>query len=52
MQVNRVSHEGEYEVDDSNRPLNPWGRTGLRGRGMLGRSINMTKSKNIFKKLS
>ena len=37
VQVNRVSHEGEYEVDDSNRPLNPWGRTGLRGRGMLGR---------------
>ena len=39
-QVNRVSHEGEYEVDGANRPLNPWGRTGLQGRGLLGRSTN------------
>jgi len=36
--VNRKSHEGTYEVDpESGRPRNPRGRTGLRGRGLLGR---------------
>lgn len=32
-----MSHEGEYLLDQSNKPLNPWGRTGLRGRGVLGK---------------
>lgn len=34
--VNRISFNGPYEVVD-NRPLNPMGRTGLKGRGRLGR---------------
>lgn len=34
--VNRVSFIGEYEICDG-YPLNPFGRTGLRGRGLLGR---------------
>lgn len=34
--VNRVSYEGVYEVVKG-RPLNPRGRTGLCGRGVLGR---------------
>jgi len=34
--VNRKSHEGEYKIQDG-RPLNPHGRTGLSGRGILGR---------------
>ncbi|XP_063076705.1 ADP-ribose pyrophosphatase, mitochondrial [Engraulis encrasicolus] len=34
--VDRHSHEGEYTVQD-NRPLNPRGRTGVSGRGLLGR---------------
>ncbi|KAL6476718.1 hypothetical protein MHYP_G00152170 [Metynnis hypsauchen] len=34
--VDRRSHEGEYTVQDG-RPLNPRGRTGLNGRGLLGR---------------
>ncbi len=34
--INRRSHEGPYRVDNG-LPLNPWGRTGLRGRGVLGR---------------
>ncbi|XP_034230825.1 ADP-ribose pyrophosphatase, mitochondrial [Thrips palmi] len=34
--VDRRSHEGEYAVRDG-RPLNPRGRTGLGGRGVLGR---------------
>ena len=34
--VNRVSHEGEYQVSDG-RPLNVKGRTGLSGRGVLGK---------------
>lgn len=34
--VDRRSHEGAYEVRDG-RPLNPRGRTGLAGRGVLGR---------------
>lgn len=27
----------KYELDSEGRPLNPMGRTGLRGRGVLGR---------------
>lgn len=34
--INRVSFEGEYQIVEG-RPLNPRGRTGLRGRGVLGR---------------
>ena len=37
VQVNRASHEGEYLVDVNNRPLNIRGRTGLSGRGVLGK---------------
>ena len=35
--VNRVSHEGEYQVSEAGRPLNIQGRTGLSGRGVLGK---------------
>eukprot|EP00051_Salpingoeca_urceolata_P015365 m.199020 g.199020 ORF g.199020 m.199020 type:complete len:307 (+) comp18382_c0_seq10:705-1625(+) len=36
--VNRKSHEGPYEIEPTtHRPRNPHGRTGLRGRGLLGR---------------
>ncbi|WKX95111.1 hypothetical protein Q1695_011960 [Nippostrongylus brasiliensis] len=35
--INRVSYEGNYSFDDDLRPINPIGRTGLRGRGVLGR---------------
>ncbi|RDD39507.1 Transient receptor potential cation channel subfamily M member 2 [Trichoplax sp. H2] len=34
--VNRVSYEGDYMVVDG-FPLNPEGRTGVKGRGLLGR---------------
>lgn len=34
--VNRKSHIGAYQVKGK-LPLNPFGRTGLRGRGILGR---------------
>ncbi|KAL1498006.1 hypothetical protein ABEB36_008870 [Hypothenemus hampei] len=34
--INRQSHMGTYEIQNG-RPLNPKGRTGLRGRGLLGR---------------
>lgn len=34
--VNRVSHVGPYKIADK-LPLNPFGRTGLVGRGVLGR---------------
>lgn len=34
--VNRKSYVGKYDVKDY-YPINPVGRTGLRGRGMLGR---------------
>ncbi|GJQ72026.1 hypothetical protein Trydic_g3128 [Trypoxylus dichotomus] len=34
--VNRKSYEGEYVISN-NRPLNPRGRTGITGRGVLGR---------------
>ena len=37
VQVNRVSHEGDYLVDMANKPLNPRGRTGVGGRGVLGK---------------
>ncbi|XP_023309015.2 ADP-ribose pyrophosphatase, mitochondrial isoform X2 [Lucilia cuprina] len=35
--VNRVSFNGTYEIDSNGCPVNPIGRTGLRGRGLLGR---------------
>jgi len=36
--VDRTSFEGDYKTDqESNRPLNPRGRTGMSGRGLLGR---------------
>ncbi|CAJ0585554.1 unnamed protein product, partial [Mesorhabditis spiculigera] len=35
--INRKSHVVDYSFDDEGRPLNPMGRTGLRGRGVLGR---------------
>lgn len=36
--VDRRSFMGDYAVNaDTNRPLNPQGRTGLSGRGLLGR---------------
>ncbi|CAH1971874.1 unnamed protein product [Acanthoscelides obtectus] len=34
--VNRQSHVGVYDIRDG-RPLNPEGRTGLKGRGILGK---------------
>ena len=36
FEVDRRSHEGSYLVDEG-VPVNPQGRTGLRGRGCLGR---------------
>jgi ADP-ribose pyrophosphatase len=36
MKIDRRSHGTEYKVDEYG-PLNPMGRTGLRGRGCLGR---------------
>lgn len=36
--VNRISHNGVYSVDpDTGKPRNPFGRTGMTGRGLLGR---------------
>ncbi|MCP9262304.1 hypothetical protein DINM_005583 [Dirofilaria immitis] len=35
--INRLSYMGKYNLDKTGRPLNPIGRTGLRGRGVLGR---------------
>ncbi|KAM7541332.1 hypothetical protein Aperf_G00000026212 [Anoplocephala perfoliata] len=35
--VDRRSHEGVYSLDSQGRPLNPHGRTGVVGRGLLGR---------------
>lgn len=35
--LDRTSHTGKYEIDSNNRPLNPNGRTGISGRGQLGR---------------
>lgn len=37
QKVNRISYEKTYELDDHSLPLNPKGRTGIRGRGLLGR---------------
>lgn len=38
VNLNRVSHDGAYDIDPaSGLPLNPAGRTGVRGRGLLGR---------------
>ncbi|RZC34143.1 NUDIX domain containing protein [Asbolus verrucosus] len=34
--INRVSHTGVYKIIDG-RPQNPEGRTGLKGRGVLGK---------------
>lgn len=34
--VNRVSHTGPYQIANG-LPLNPFGRTGITGRGVLGR---------------
>lgn len=34
--VNRVSHIGHYEILNG-KPMNPFGRTGINGRGILGR---------------
>ena len=34
--IDRRSFEGNYTIDN-NCPLNPAGRTGIRGRGLLGR---------------
>jgi len=34
--INRISHHGNYKIV-GRYPLNPLGRTGLRGRGLLGR---------------
>ena len=39
VQVNRASWEGEYLLDRHNRPLNIRGRTGLAGRGALGKDL-------------
>ncbi|XP_043279978.1 ADP-ribose pyrophosphatase, mitochondrial [Venturia canescens] len=35
--VNRQSFMGYYTLDEQGYPLNPIGRTGLKGRGLLGR---------------
>lgn len=36
--VNRISHNSNYTIDSiSGKPLNPFGRTGITGRGSLGR---------------
>jgi len=35
--VNRASHEGRYIIERGGRPINPNGRTGIRGRGLLGK---------------
>lgn len=35
--VDRRSHHGHYKVADDHRPLNPRGRTGLKGHGVLGK---------------
>ncbi|ODN05633.1 ADP-ribose pyrophosphatase, mitochondrial, partial [Orchesella cincta] len=35
--INRKSHHGNYRTDNDGYPLNPAGRTGIKGRGSLGR---------------
>lgn len=34
--MNRVSYTGNYQIENG-YPLNPYGRTGIVGRGLLGR---------------
>lgn len=34
--VNRISFVSEYKIENS-VPINPFGRTGIKGRGLLGR---------------
>ncbi|XP_050437215.1 ADP-ribose pyrophosphatase, mitochondrial isoform X2 [Adelges cooleyi] len=34
--INRVSYSGQYKIQNG-YPLNPYGRTGIKGRGVLGR---------------
>ncbi|XP_058801554.1 ADP-ribose pyrophosphatase, mitochondrial isoform X2 [Phymastichus coffea] len=36
-QINRISYNGLYSIDNNNYPQNPFGRTGMIGRGLLGR---------------
>ncbi|KAK0396163.1 hypothetical protein QR680_001598 [Steinernema hermaphroditum] len=36
-EADRRSHCGHYEIGNDQRPLNPEGRCGLKGRGVLGR---------------
>ena len=40
--INRVSYHGNYQVDAGGFPLNPFGRTGVKGRGLLGRWGELT----------
>lgn len=35
--INRKSYEGPYKFNEEGYPLNPRGRTGIAGRGLLGR---------------
>ncbi len=35
--LDRRSHEGIYSLNESGYPLNPIGRTGIQGRGSLGK---------------
>lgn len=36
--IDRTSHEGNYKIENTTSlPLNPFGRTGMKGRGLLGR---------------
>ncbi|XP_078033549.1 ADP-ribose pyrophosphatase, mitochondrial isoform X1 [Augochlora pura] len=35
--INRKSFNGDYTIDENGYPLNPVGRTGIIGRGLLGR---------------
>jgi ADP-ribose pyrophosphatase len=35
--IDRRSFEGDYKLDEHGVPQNPLGRTGMRGRGLLGR---------------
>lgn len=35
--TDRRSHMGTYKLDSNDRPLNPVGRTGITGRGQLGK---------------
>lgn len=35
--INRISYEGTYTIDENGYPLNPRGRTGMTGQGLLGR---------------